>query len=148
MKILIAVDSSKFSDAAVRMLISQNQPDKAIVRVLHVVAPLETSYYPELTPPYPMDFSDIKKYRMKAGRDLTARMAAKIRKAGFKVDTLVAQGPVKTTIVDHAAKWRPNLIVMGSHGRKTIERILLGSVSEYVVRHAPCSVQIVRTAKK
>jgi nucleotide-binding universal stress UspA family protein len=50
-------------------------------------------------------------------------------------------------ILDTAAKWHADLIVIGSHGRKGLDRFLLGSVSEAVARHAPCSVQIVRVPK-
>jgi nucleotide-binding universal stress UspA family protein len=47
-------------------------------------------------------------------------------------------------IVDRAAEWHADLIVLGSHGRHGLDRFLIGSVSEYVARHAPCSVEIVR----
>jgi nucleotide-binding universal stress UspA family protein len=148
MKILLAIDDSKFSEAAIRVLIAQNQPSKTAVRVLHVVEPIETTYYPELTPPYPMDFADIKRKKMKVGRELAAQIAEKVRAAGFKADSSVRLGHVRTAIVDAAAKWHANLIVMGSHGRTGLGRMLLGSVSEYVVRHAPCSVQIVRSRRQ
>jgi nucleotide-binding universal stress UspA family protein len=149
MKILLAIDDSRFSEAALGMLIAQNQPSKTTVRVLHVVEPIETAYYPELTPPYPMNFNDIKKKRMKGGRDLASRASAKVQAAGFKrVDSSVRLGHVRTTIVDAAAKWHANLIVIGSHGGRGLARLLLGSVSEYVARHAPCSVQIVRTRRR
>jgi nucleotide-binding universal stress UspA family protein len=48
-------------------------------------------------------------------------------------------------IIDHAAEWHADLIVAGSHGWEGLNRFLLGSVSESVVRHAPCSVEVVRT---
>ncbi|HEY7615259.1 MAG TPA: universal stress protein [Terriglobales bacterium] len=148
MKILVAIDDSRFSEAALRMLIAQNQPRKAAIRVLHVVEPIETAYYPELTPPYPMNFGDIRKRKVEAGRRLADRASAKVRAAGFRVDSSVRLGHVRTTIVDAAAKWHANLIVIGSHGRSGLTRVLLGSVSEYVVRHAPCSVQVVRTRRR
>ena len=148
MKILLAIDDSKFSKAAVRMLIMQNRPDKTSVRILHVVEPIETPYYPELAPPYPRSFNDIKKNRMKEGRKLAASVAETLRAAGFTVQTSVLQGHARIMVVDVAAKWHANLIMMGSHGRKGLERLLLGSVSEHVVRHAPCSVQIVRASKR
>jgi nucleotide-binding universal stress UspA family protein len=145
LKILLAIDDSKFSEAAARMLISQNQPSRTTVRVLHVVEPIEASHYPEeVTPPYPIDFNDIRKKRRDAGRKLAERVMKKLGAAGFKVDSSVPVAHARTSIIDIAGKWGADLIVMGSHGRKGIERLLLGSVSEYVVRHAPCSVQVVR----
>jgi nucleotide-binding universal stress UspA family protein len=148
MRILLAVDDSKFSEAALKLLIEQNLPNKTTVRVLHVVELIEPAYYPELTP-YPIRFDDLKRKGMQAARDLVEKMSDRMRKAGFKkVEGSVVLGHPRTNIVDVAAKWRANLIVIGSHGRKGIERLLLGSVSEYVVRHAPCSVQVVRTNRK
>ena len=148
MKILLAIDDSKFSEAAIQMLIAQNHPSKTTVRVLHVVEPLETPYYPELVAPYPASLGDIRKMRMKAGRELAVRAAQKLHAAGFKADSAVPLGYVRTTVVDVAAKWHADLIMVGSHGRKGVERVLLGSVSDYVARHAPCSVQIVRRRRK
>ena len=50
----------------------------------------------------------------------------------------------RAAIVDYAANWKADLIVLGSHGRKGLDRFLIGSVAEFVARHAFCSVQIVR----
>ena len=147
MKILIAIDDSKFSEAALRMLVAQNHPRKTTVRVLHVVEPLETPYYPELTTPYPTSLADINKGRKKAGRELVERAVKKVSATGFKAEGIVRLGHIRTTVVDVAGKWHADLIVLGSHGRKGLQRILLGSVSDYVARHARCSVEIVRTTR-
>jgi nucleotide-binding universal stress UspA family protein len=60
------------------------------------------------------------------------------------VHALVEKGDPRAVIVDHAARWNADLIVLGSHGFKGLDRLLIGSVSEAVLRHAPCSVEIVR----
>jgi universal stress protein A len=73
-------------------------------------------------------------------------VAKRLAEAGCKVSTLVLTGDAKKMILDEAADWPADLIVVGSHGRKGIGRVLLGNVSEAVARHAACSVQIVRTA--
>ena len=143
-KILLAIDDSKFSDTALRTLAAEHNPAKSAVRILHVVEPVELPYYPELTAPYPVSLGDIKKKRMEAGRRLVERAAARLRAAGFQVDASVRPGQVRSLVVDVARKWRADLIMVGSHGRKGLARILLGSVSDYVAHHAPCSVQIVR----
>jgi nucleotide-binding universal stress UspA family protein len=56
----------------------------------------------------------------------------------------LVEGYIKDTILDLAAHWPATLIVLGSHGRRGIGRMLLGSVSEAIARHAHCSVEIVR----
>ena len=72
------------------------------------------------------------------------RVAPGIRDAGFSVRTAMEEGDARFVIVDHAVQWKADLIMLGSHGKTDLERLLLGSVSEYVLRHAHCSVMIVR----
>lgn len=57
----------------------------------------------------------------------------------------VAVGKPASAIVKTAKEWPADVIVIGSHGRHGLERALLGSVAEGVMRHAPCSVLVVRT---
>jgi nucleotide-binding universal stress UspA family protein len=64
------------------------------------------------------------------------------------VSTEVITGSTKRTIVEEAEDWGADLIVVGSHGYHNWERMLLGSVSQSVAAHAPCSVLIVRCRKQ
>jgi nucleotide-binding universal stress UspA family protein len=148
MKILLAIDDSKFSDAALRALLSQYNPRKNTVRVLHVVEPIETPFYPELAAPYPASLGDVSKGLQKAAKELVSRTVERVRAAGFQVGGAVRQGQARTTVVDVAKTWHADLIIVGSHGRKGLKRILLGSVSDYVARHAHCSVEIVRAPRR
>jgi nucleotide-binding universal stress UspA family protein len=75
---------------------------------------------------------------------LVGRVAEKLSAAGFKVETAVGEENARAGILDTASKWHADLIVLGSHGLKGLDRFLLGSVSEFAVRHARCSVEIVR----
>ena len=147
-KILVAIDDSKFSKAALNTVAAQHNPAKSTVRVLHVVEPVELPYYPELTAPYPASFGDINKKRLEAGRRLADRAVARLRAAGFQAEPAVRPGTARSLIVDTARKWHADLIVVGSHGRKGLARILLGSVSEYVTHHAHGSVEIVRSKSR
>ena len=63
---------------------------------------------------------------------------------GLKVIAALEVGDAKSRILDVAEEWHADLIVLGSHGRKGVNRFLMGSVSEAVARHACCSVEIVR----
>jgi nucleotide-binding universal stress UspA family protein len=54
-------------------------------------------------------------------------------------------GKPASEIVKSAKEWPADVIVIGSHGRSVLERVLLGSVAEAVLRHAPCSVLVIRT---
>jgi nucleotide-binding universal stress UspA family protein len=62
------------------------------------------------------------------------------------VATEIRRGDARQEILDSAAEWHSDVIVLGSHGRHGLDRFLLGSVSESVVRHATCSVDVVRPA--
>ncbi len=72
----------------------------------------------------------------------------KFKDKNLNVETAVVLGNPKTAIVEEATSWAADLIVLGSHGYGFWERMLLGSVSNYVVHHAPCSVLIVRNKGK
>lgn len=61
---------------------------------------------------------------------------------------LVETGDAKARIIDHAAEWQADLIVVGSYGLRGLDRFLMGSVSAAVVRHAGCSVEVVRIPAK
>ena len=66
----------------------------------------------------------------------------------FTIESEVERGRASRVIVEAAADWDADLIVLGSHGYGFWERNLLGSVSDSVVHHAPCSVMVVRTPAK
>jgi nucleotide-binding universal stress UspA family protein len=93
---------------------------------------MSRGYYPELEDLLPQ------------AREVADRVAKTLSSAGFTVTTSVVTGDARSVILDDAAEWHADLIVLGSHGRKGLGRFFLGSVSEAVARHAPCSVQIVR----
>ena len=82
--------------------------------------------------------------RLPQAHEVAERAAKTLSSAGFRVTTSVTTGDARSVILDAAAEWNADLIVMGSHGRTGLGRFFLGSVSEAVARHARCSVQIVR----
>jgi nucleotide-binding universal stress UspA family protein len=63
---------------------------------------------------------------------------------GREAESKVVRGEPGTAICDVAAEVGADLVVIGAHGKGVIRRVLLGSTSEYVVRHAPCPVLVVR----
>jgi nucleotide-binding universal stress UspA family protein len=136
MRLLLAIDDSNFSEAAVQAVIAHRQSKGTEVQVLNVV---------DLSIPIPTLYAaNFRLESLKSGQGLVQRAGEALSKAGFKVQTEVEEGDPKSKILEHAAGWKADLIVMGSHGRKGSERFLMGSVSEGVARHASCSVEIVR----
>lgn len=143
MRILIATDGSKFSDAAAEAVGRQFRPQDAEVRVLSVVEPISEAVPPQMAQGYYPELQE----QVRDAKKVTERTASMLTGAGFKVSTCVETGEAKTCILNEATKWRADLIVVGSHGRAGLERFLLGSVSEAVARHTTCSVEIVRLPK-
>lgn len=141
MKILIGIDESKFSEDVLHAVVTQFRPEHTEVRVLHVL-PSSVPAPPQMAPDYAPELDDQKT----PAHELVERIASELRSAGLKVDTAVEVGDIRERIIDSAAQWGADLIVVGSHGRSGITRLLLGSVAEFVARHAKCSVEIIRTA--
>jgi nucleotide-binding universal stress UspA family protein len=145
MKILLAVDGSKYSDAAVRTVTQERQRDVQ-VRVLHVLERPPALAAREMAGYRSALAAAAQKEKIQA-QGLLAKIGNELRSKGFKVSTVLEEGDPKSKILELARKWRADLIVVGSHGRKGLEHFLLGSVSEAVARYAPCAVEIVRAGR-
>ena len=140
MKVLAGIDDSKSSGDVSRAIVAQFRTENTEVRVLHVLQ-ASAPAPPQMASGYAPELEDQKK----PARELVERIAKELRSAGFKVDAAVEVGDIRERIMDSAAEWGADLIVVGSHGQRGIKRFLLGSVAEFVARHAKCSVEIVRT---
>lgn len=143
MKILLAADGSRFSEAALKTVMSRMRPHKNQIRVLHVLEQPTALTAREMAGYHSALAAAAQKERSQA-QALLAKYADRLRAKGFKVSTALEEGDPKSAILECARKWRADLIVIGSHGRKGLEHFFLGSVSEAVARYAECSVQIVR----
>jgi nucleotide-binding universal stress UspA family protein len=144
MKILLAIDGSKYADAAALEVGSGFRTQGTEVLVLQVVEPLVFSTPPQMAPGYAPEMAARLQDQLKQARESVARTAEILRKAGFKVDSRVAENEIRTGILDATQEWHADLIVLGSHGEKGLRKFLLGSVAEFIARHAHCSVLIVR----
>jgi nucleotide-binding universal stress UspA family protein len=144
MKILLAIDGSPCSEAAVEEIAKRPWPADSQVRVISVVEPpalLTVEPYIDSTD----YFAEVEKAAGDAARKVIERAAAKLREGGnLMVATEVLRGSPRRVIVEEAETWSADLIAIGSHGYGTWERLLLGSVSQSVATHAECSVEIVR----
>jgi nucleotide-binding universal stress UspA family protein len=140
MKILVGIDDSKVSGDVLRAVVTQFRTEHTEIQVLHVLQPVAPAP-PQMAPGYAPELEDQKK----PARELVERIAKELRSAGFKVIVAVEIGDIRERIIDSAVEWGADLIVVGSHGQRGIKRFLLGSVAEFVARHAKCSVEIART---
>jgi len=140
MRILVAVDDSKHSEATINVLANYFKPQSTEVKILHVLIPITLSALPQMSRGYAPELEQ----QGAQARALVDRYAQQLRTNGYKVDSAVESGDVRETIIDSAARWHADLVLLGSRGHKGMERLLLGSVAESVVRHAGCSVLVVR----
>lgn len=147
MRILIGVDGSPYSKAALEEVSHRTWPAGTEILVVHAyempVAPtaevwaLSGDYYEEID------------RAVRTQSDAIVEAAAQTLKAGIgpgvEIQSKAVLGSPKRVILDEAKNWQADLIVVGSHGYPTWERLLLGSVSQAVVSHAKCSVEVVRS---
>ncbi len=148
MKILLATDGTKHGEAAAEMLGKIKLADGDAVKIICVVdmaLPMAIDIYGGYIP----DSTEIEKAARENAAKVVAETSEKVR-ASFgkeKVDlsTEILFGSPDSRIVETAEEIKTDLIVIGSHGYKQWERLLLGSVSDSVVHHAHCSVMVVRT---
>ena len=136
----MAADDSAFSETMLRAVEIGIRHENTEVLVLHVLQPVEPVPPPEMAQGYAPELEGQKQ----PARTLVERIANELRRAGFTAQTEVRIGDVTQTILDRAAEWRADLIMVGSHGQRSIREFLLGSVAESVARRAGCSVAVVR----
>jgi nucleotide-binding universal stress UspA family protein len=142
MTILLAIDGSKFSEAAIQAVAAQ-APRDTKVWVLHVLEPPSMLLGREMGGQEP-EFEAVWKARRQQAEALATKASETLCKSGLNATPIVKEGDPKSRIIDLATEWHADLIVLGSHGRRGVNRFLMGSVSEGVVRHASCSVEVVR----
>lgn len=147
MKVLIATEGSKFSDAAIEKCckLFEEAMDTEI-RVLTVVEP--NLLASQAIGAVPTLLSEIEGSSRAVAEETAeaanSRILEKIPSIGGGLTSRVAVGFPSEVIVDEAKRWGADLIIVGSHGYGLLDRALLGSVSNAVVHHAPCSVMVVR----
>jgi nucleotide-binding universal stress UspA family protein len=147
-KVLLAADGSAGSEAAARSIAARPWPTGTEVRVLSVVELILPSVIALLEPPF-IHSAQVEALRgeaMKRTEEAVESACGIVAAACPNVSQSVSvllDGPRKV-ILDEAAQWGADLIVLGSHGHRGVDRFLLGSVSETVAMHAHCSVDVIR----
>ena len=141
-RILHPSDFSPASRAALTKAIELARSNRAELLLLHVLAPVMPAMGVEYVSPRVIE-DLMRATRSEAERHLTT-LAARAKKAGVRVATLVVEGTPFTLIAKTAKAKRADLIVVGTHGRSGLSKLFLGSVAERVVGTAPCPVLTVR----
>lgn len=150
MKILVATDGSDCSVAALHSVTKRPWPDGSLFKVLCVeeliVPDGQIAGYP-LASVYPQSLLEELTTQSRDRATSAVKTASEtLQSTGMKVlhDHAMPLGEPRAVILDTAKAWGADLIVLGSHGRRGMDRFLLGSVSEAVAIHAQCSVEVIR----
>lgn len=141
--ILLPTDFSECGNYALSYAASLARTFKASIICVNVIEPIVPAVgYSGMTEPMPI--ADItERLEDSAERELP-KLAEGADCAGLDVEELVVHGEAASEIVRVAADRKVDLIVISSHGRTGLGRILFGSTAESVVRHAPCPVLVVK----
>jgi nucleotide-binding universal stress UspA family protein len=141
--ILVPIDGSDTSRHGLREAIGLATALKAKLRLLHVIS--DFALMVEMASG--IDFEKLRSGLHRYGRELLEGTAADVRAAGVEVSTALRDpkgGRVADAIVEEAREAHCNLIVIGTHGRRGLDRTLMGSDSERVLRQSPVPVLLVR----
>ena len=139
-KILVAIDGSEISRRAFSRAVELAKQNKA---ELHVIYVIESG----IVSPAPVDTTWELIYERfeKEGHHIIAELVENANQQGVNVEPHIAAGPAEDTIIEISTKIDADLIVVGSLGKAKLDRLLLGSVSSYVVNYGKTNSLIFRT---
>ena len=144
MKVLIAVEDQKYGQAVIDFIAKHQCSEDSEFKIIHVVEPLLIGSYMSIYP------SALLQEITEHGNNFAAELLSEMREAlqksvpGRQILTESVSEIPKFGIINAAKEWSADLIVMGSHGRRGFNKLLLGSVAEAVLAGANCSVTVVR----
>ena len=143
-RILVPIDGSPTAADGMAEAVKLAKLTNGQIRLMHVVDQL--SYvagfegYGSLT-------ADVIKVMNEAGERILREAKAQVEGEGVPVDTVLFDGfsgRVSDHVVEQAKSWNADVIVLGTHGRRGIRRLVIGSDAEQIVRNAPVPVLLVR----
>jgi nucleotide-binding universal stress UspA family protein len=154
-KILVAIDSSEIGQHVFDEALALAEKIDGHLMLLHVLSPFDEQYLnPVFIEPagvYPSLHSEALNHYVqqweglkKNGEELLAILAKDAIASGVKVEYTQNFGDPGRTICDFARNWQADMIIVGRRGRSGFSEFFLGSVSNYVLHHAPCSVLTVQ----
>ena len=139
-EILVAIDGSRMGKKVLQVALEEAHIWKAKINVIYVV---ETGLFSSL----PMDNTWEVMYSLleKEGNEALARAKEEATKKGVQITTQMKQGHAGNEILKAAEESHADLVIVGSHGKSDVDRLLLGSVSSFVVANSRASVLVVRS---
>jgi nucleotide-binding universal stress UspA family protein len=143
MRILLGTDGSSYSVAAAQSVAERPWPQGTEVRLISVADTI-----PLVSEPWHLEaglMQSLVDDQVSQAEAAVSSAEQVIKKSGsLKSSKVTPLGAASRAILDEAEAWGADLVVVGSHGRHGLDRLLIGSVSESVAIHAPCSVEVIR----
>ena len=146
-RILVPVDGSSTSKAGLNEALRLAKDQKAKLKLIHIVDELMIFSSSEAG----LNIEPIIESMKRGGKRILERAAKMAAARGVRPETELwenATGRVAEVLIGRAKRWRADLIVMGTHGRRGVNRLVLGSDAELVVRNSPVPVLLVRSARR
>jgi len=146
-RILVAVDGSPTANRGLKAAIGMAKEQGSILQILHVV----DERVPALNPEVGAYIDDMIHLLREGGKKTLAAAEAQALKQGVQVQATLVETmgmPVSETIARQAKKLRADLIVLGTHGRRGVSRLLMGSDAEGVMRLSAVPVMLIRSPEK
>lgn len=148
-RILVPIDGSPTANRGLEEAIGLAREQQARICLLYVVDELVVTAGADGMIYMPPDYVEDFLQALRAdGKKLLARAEASVRKRGIEVEAVLLQTTgrrVADLIIKQAKKWRADVIVLGTHGRRGLSRLVMGSDAELVVRESPVPVLLVRS---
>jgi nucleotide-binding universal stress UspA family protein len=142
-RVLHATDFSPASQRAFAQALEMAEQNKGDLMLLHVLTPIANyvigDHYTD-----PSLYARLEETAESEAEKGLAKLAQRARKAGVKVKSMLARGTTHEEILRAARRWKADLIVIGTHGRTGLSKLLMGSVAGRIVSNATCPVLTVR----
>ena len=142
-KILYPTDFSDVSKKALGYIKTLKDAGAKEVVVLHVIDEREIDHISHL-PDVPIDIEELKNKRQEHAKEQIGAIEKGLKEKGFTVKTMIKKGIPFTEILKAEEKENVSAVVIGSHGKSCVSEMLLGSVSEKVIRKSTKPVLVVR----
>ena len=144
MKVMIALDDSLYSNQIIKGVLKRPWPANCEFKLITVLEPLHLNVEERQK----KMVSEVQEMRREAARQYMTDVKKEFAKfAGSKVHFEIREGTPSREIIDSAVEWEPDRIVVGAFGRGSKERkntAALGSTSQTVATHSPCTVEVIR----
>lgn len=136
-RILVPTDFSSCSEDALEQAVGLAKKYRAQIRLVHIVQAIPAYVEgPVFTPGMVAVYEELE---VEARKHLNA-----VKPKGVRCETVIRRGAPVLEILEESRKYKPDLIVMGTHGRTGLDRLMLGSVAHKVMQHAFCPVLVVK----